>query len=441
MRRLEKCLNDDIRFYDEVKKNKELKSTKSRKKEQLSFSGERFIPEIHGNIELEHVHRYLFAREFAEAKNILDVACGEGYGSAMLAEKAKKVWGVDISPETIKHSQNRYKSDNLEFLVGDCADIPLSDSMVNLVVSFETLEHIDQQREMLSEVKRVMQPNGIFIVSTPDKYNYSIKTDYNNPFHKKELFKSEFIELLHEFFKNVTILGQRIVYGSNLSSDSQSKPNINYFLNDKTIETTSGVQDPLYLIALASDGSLPKIHSSFFEQPINETEIIQSWRKVVTERDQSIQSLITVHDKTVHNHIKQLAERDQVIQQQEKDLTERDQVIQQREKDLAERDQVIQQQEKKLSGLDQVIQQREKDLAGLDQIIQERDQVIHQRDQVIQQQENDLTRRDQAIQQLHMNLNEYEQEISFYAMSKSWKITRPLRKIMQLFRGKKNDKE
>lgn len=311
---------------------------------RMDFTGERFVPEVHGNIELEHIHRYLFAQEIAEGKSILDLASGEGYGSAILAEKAENVIGIDISPETIKHAQNRYNSDNLKFMVGDCVDIPLPDSMVDLVVSFETIEHIDDQEEMLKEVKRAMKPKGIFVVSTPDKNNYSIKTSYNNPFHKKELFKNEFIDLLQKFFENVTIFGQRIVYGSNLSSESQSTSYLSYFLNDKTIETVSGVKDPTFLIAIASDGPLPMTSSSFFEQPINETEIIQAWRKVVAERDQSKQNLINL-----------------------------------------------------------------------------------------------LAVQDQTIQNLNVQIEQREQEILYYALSKSWRFTRPFRKFKKLIRGNRND--
>jgi SAM-dependent methyltransferase len=274
----------------------------------------------------------------------LDIASGEGYGSAILAEKAEKVFGVDISLDAITHAKGRYKFDNLSFKVGDCIDIPLSNSIVDLVVSFETLEHVEQQNEMLREIKRVMKPDGIIIISTPDKFNYSIKNSYSNPFHKKELLKNEFVELLQGFFKNITILGQRIVYGSNLTTESQSTPYFSYFLKDGTLETTAGVKDPTYLIILASDGVLPSIRSSFFEQPINESEIIQAWRKVVTERDQSIQNL-----------------------------------------------------------------------------------------------NNSLAERDHAIQSLNVQLAEREQEVLFYALSKSWRFTRLLRKVAKVFRGKRKE--
>src|SRR5205085_6573575 len=141
----------------------------------MEFNGERYVPGVHGLIELEHVHRYLQASRIAPGKVILDIASGEGYGSAMLAAHALKVVGVDISAEAIEHAKGRYRRDNLEFRVGSCAAIPVDDASVDLVVSFETLEHHDQHDRMMEEVKRVLRPRGILLLSCPDKLHYTIE--------------------------------------------------------------------------------------------------------------------------------------------------------------------------------------------------------------------------------------------------------------------------
>ena len=88
----------------------------------IEFTGERFVPEIHGNIELEHLHRYIIGCELSKGKYVLDIASGEGYGSAMLARNAAGVIGVDISPDVVKHARERYQKHNLEFMVGSCPD-------------------------------------------------------------------------------------------------------------------------------------------------------------------------------------------------------------------------------------------------------------------------------------------------------------------------------
>ena len=84
----------------------------------LKWTGERYVPEVEGNIRLEHVHRYLIARELSPGKDVLDIACGEGYGSAILADAAAHVVGVDIAGDVITHASARYERPNLEFKQG-----------------------------------------------------------------------------------------------------------------------------------------------------------------------------------------------------------------------------------------------------------------------------------------------------------------------------------
>ena len=91
---------------------------------QLPWTGERYVPEVKGEIELEHLHRYAIARDLAYGKDVLDIACGEGYGSVLLASVARSVTGVDISEEAIAHASRKYVRSNLSFVVGSCASIP-----------------------------------------------------------------------------------------------------------------------------------------------------------------------------------------------------------------------------------------------------------------------------------------------------------------------------
>ena len=110
----------------------------------LPWTGERYVPQVSGNIALEHLHRYAFASGLSEGKRVLDIACGEGYGSEMLSRNAKSVVGVDIDPATVAHAMTKYRSPKMKFIEGACEKIPLPDKSVDLVVSFETLEHIDE---------------------------------------------------------------------------------------------------------------------------------------------------------------------------------------------------------------------------------------------------------------------------------------------------------
>ena len=123
---------------------------------ELKFTGERYIPSQKGQIEAEHLHRYYIARQLAKGKVVLDIASGEGYGSALVSEVAERVIGVDIDKVAVKHANNRYRVKNLKFRHGSCENIPIGDAAIDLVISFETIEHHDQHNLMMQEVLRVL---------------------------------------------------------------------------------------------------------------------------------------------------------------------------------------------------------------------------------------------------------------------------------------------
>ena len=167
---------------------------------KLPWTGERYVPGVIGDIELEHLHRYYLARELALGKDVLDIACGEGYGSLLLAEVARSVVGVDASEEVIRYADERYQRSNVQFKHGACGHIPLPDASIDLIVSFETIEHHDEHHEMMREFVRVLRPDGLVLISSPDKAEYSDKPHFVNSFHVKELYFEEFQELLLNYF-------------------------------------------------------------------------------------------------------------------------------------------------------------------------------------------------------------------------------------------------
>src|SRR6266478_574902 len=114
----------------------------------------------------EHIYRYRFATQFVAGRTVLDIACGEGYGAAALSEAgATKVVGVDISPETCLHATQKY---GIETRIGAGEKIPLDSSSIDVVVSFETIEHVRNPKVFLDECHRVLRPNGSLVISTPN---------------------------------------------------------------------------------------------------------------------------------------------------------------------------------------------------------------------------------------------------------------------------------
>ena len=234
---------------------------------QLECTGERFLPDLMaGVIELEHVHRYAMARELAFGKEVLDIACGEGYGADLLAAVAKQVTGVDISQEAVAYATAKYPRKNLEFVCGSAAEIPLADASVDLVVSFETIEHHAEHREMLAEIRRVLRPDGVLLISSPDKYEYSDVPGYRNPYHVRELYLNEFEGLLRAEFSQVEVFGQRVCYGSFVGPLGDSDAVFATFSQlDQAIQRTEGLKQPIYFVAVASNATLPQVSVGLYD--------------------------------------------------------------------------------------------------------------------------------------------------------------------------------
>ena len=228
----------------------------------LEPTGERYLPWLEeASIGYEHVHRYAYATQFVQNKRVLDLACGEGYGSYLLAKTAKSVVGIDIDNNTIKHARNKYIKQNLEFRVGSITEVPIGgESIFDVAVCFEALEHIEDHQKLLSEVKRLLTPEGVFIVSTPNKTVYSDEPQFNNPFHVHELYFDEFRELLEKYFKNVKFLGQRIYCNSNIWPvfAGEDTKVVEYVVDKNPEEFVFAGNDkkiPRYFIAIASDAA------------------------------------------------------------------------------------------------------------------------------------------------------------------------------------------
>ncbi len=159
----------------------------------------------HPRIFWEHVYRYRFAKDFARGKRVLDIACGEGYGSQALARAgAAHVIGIDIAPDVCEHARRKY---GLDARVGDAERIPLPDRSIDLTVSFETLEHVADPPAFLEECARVLVADGTLVVSTPNRPVYTGEGT-RNPFHQVEYDVDEFRQLLLARFRDVRLFTQ-----------------------------------------------------------------------------------------------------------------------------------------------------------------------------------------------------------------------------------------
>jgi O-antigen biosynthesis protein len=236
----------------------------------MKFTGERYVPTEAGEIRHEHLHRYAWCSRLVERKDVLDIACGEGYGSAMLAGRAHSVIGVDIADSAVRHASMAYRHiHGLQFRRGDAAQIPLDDNSVDVVVSFETIEHHDRHREMLSEIRRVLRADGLLIISSPNRTVYSELAGHHNEFHVKELDFGEFDAVLKEQFDDVCYFGQRLAVGSSIFTlRGEATAQTIDALTDtgaEVVERAASLADPVYFIAVAgalTAGLKEKLHPS-----------------------------------------------------------------------------------------------------------------------------------------------------------------------------------
>lgn len=165
--------------------------------ERLDFSEKTTYNAVEASI---HLNRYAVARPFCQGAHVLDAACGEGYGSYLMKTwGAQSVTGVDISEYAINRALNYFKDKNLNYIQHDVLSLPFDDHTFDLIVSLETIEHVNNSEEFLREIKRVLKPGGTIILSCPNDNYYYEKDNLINPFHKKAYNFFEFKEMAERY--------------------------------------------------------------------------------------------------------------------------------------------------------------------------------------------------------------------------------------------------
>lgn len=178
----------------------------------LEDTGERVIPERSNRgfdrvnlVRHEVAHQYAIGK-LRGSRRVLDVGCGTGYGSAMVASRVREVVGIDASAEAVAHARFKHRRGNLEFVVMPADELDFPDGSFDAAYSIQVMEHIEDVEAHLSEVVRVLRPGGAFVVATPNRLTYS-PNGLHNAFHVKEYDARELEALLASYFPEVEISG------------------------------------------------------------------------------------------------------------------------------------------------------------------------------------------------------------------------------------------
>lgn len=354
------------------------------------FTGERFMPECAGEIWAEHWHRYVFASRLVAALDVLDAACGEGYGAAWLARSARSVTGLDIDLPTVEAARARYARPRLSFEAGSVISMPFGDGSFDCVVSFETLEHLAEQREMMAEMRRVLRPGGFLVISTPNRPEYSERRDFHNAFHVRELDAAEFRALIAERFPAQRWYGQKLLFNSAIWPLTPAETPVTWV----AVDEATGMPEPMYYVALAaaSEHQLPAIRdTTFLADPdgamYREYEgtvarvgalerLIESRDRALAERAAHIahlESLALVRLATINERDRQLDEQAERAQQLEAVVVERDREAAHRDERIAEAERVVQ-------ARDRLLEETNGRAAAMESLLVERERIVAERD-------------------------------------------------------------
>jgi O-antigen biosynthesis protein len=234
----------------------------------IEWTGERCVPWVEDVAMLyEHFHRYLWARPLVAGRTVLDLGSGEGFGSAILAGVAAQVVGIDVDGEAVEHAARKYGGERLSFQRASALDLSgFADGSFGAVVAFEMIEHVADHDRVLAGVERVLAPDGVLVISTPDREAYGEATGQVNRFHEHELTIAEFRALLRGRFGHVATWGQRTITGSYLNAldatSAETQPGRDVFVRRSAVGLELDDPPPIFCVAVASREPLPPIPAS-----------------------------------------------------------------------------------------------------------------------------------------------------------------------------------
>lgn len=231
-------------------------------------------------IDSEHRARYRWAARLAAGKDVLDAACGVGYGIEILAAEAKAVTGVDIDPEAVAEAERRHGASAAAVLRGDLLELPFEAESFDVVICFEAIEHVEDHERALAELRRVLRPDGVLVISTPNPAAYL----EGNEYHVREFSPPELATAVGKHFANVALhrqdawLGSRIAPAEGGAADATPR-------QEDVISTAEEPAEADFGIVLGSESELPAVAPL---AAIGQTFDLRWWSDQLANREREI---------------------------------------------------------------------------------------------------------------------------------------------------------
>jgi ubiquinone/menaquinone biosynthesis C-methylase UbiE/septal ring factor EnvC (AmiA/AmiB activator) len=399
---------------------------------EMAFTGERYVPTVQGRIRYEHLHRYALALDFVRGKSVLDMASGEGYGSAYLSQVANSVIGVDIDRECINFSRQKYGNiSNLEFIVGSCDAIPLSSESLDIVTSFETIEHHDKHDEMMREIRRVLKPGGVLVISAPNRLTYSehpksASANPNNQFHVNEPYEYEFISLLSRYFKNVKLYGQRLAIGSFvfplLAQNLQSSITSYTIKENALTKNFTSLQEPIYFVAVCSDeiDNTQELLDSIFIDDKDDVliELENETRDQLNQATSNLElkevKLSELQDEVyqlqalLSNFQSQLQQTEGLLEQSQSQLQQTEGLLEQSQSQLQQTESLLEQSQSQLQQTEGLLEQSQSQLQQTESLLEQSQSQLQQTESLLEQSQSQLQQAEGLLEQSQSQLQQTE---------------------------------
>lgn len=332
--------------------------------------------DIDSEIAVFHYQRYKSILELCRDRVVLDIACGEGYGSRILADTAARVYGVDIDAETIAEAVKKYADENLAYMEGSAEKLEFPDDMFDVVVSFETIEHVDadMQKMFIREIRRVLKKDGCLVMSSPDKRNYSEIPAFTNRFHVHELYAEEFEAFLQKEFRHVDFYYQGRFCNSYIFDPGKSVSGIHHEICLRKPDPTEAE----YIVAVCSDREIRENPESIVCDADNTyykmnreliclRRAVHSHGIIIEQKEDYIRELqkeTEGHDRCVMRLNGIIEQKENYIQEQRKEMEERDRCVMRLNGTIEQKEGYIQELRMEMEKRDRQLQETEKEMAA-----------------------------------------------------------------------------